>query len=387
MVVQETNAFNVVDLFSGVGGLSLGSERAGLSVRGAVDIDSEAIKAHARNFPNTVHLDADVSTLTGQELRRRLNLNSEDISGIIGGPPCQGFSPIGRRDRDDTRNMLFVDFFRIVSEVLPKFFLAENVPGIMQDSYCEIREHAFSLVESKYTILPPMTLVASEYGTATIRKRVFFFGYLPDAMGPLTEDSFKAPSSVETVYVKDALRGLPTTIDPNWQREEQSWRVLYARGKGNYAQRLHGHVPPGVGDRIALERLKSDGEASGFLGTAHTPRVAERYAKTECGKRDSVSRAYRLDPDGFCPTLRAGTGPDQGRFQAVRPIHPTEARVITPREAARLQGFPDWFQFSPTKWNSFRQIGNSVSPILAEQLLSPVARAAGITDCVGEPNG
>ena len=338
-------------------------------------------------FPNTVHLDADVAALTGQVLRHRLNLNNGDISGIIGGPPCQGFSTIGRRERDDSRNMLFVDFFRIVSEVLPKFFLAENVPGIMQDSYREIRQRAFSLVESKYTILPPMTLVASEYGTATVRKRVFFFGYLPDAMEPLTEDTFKAPPGVETVYVKDALYGLPTKIDPNWQKEEQSWRVLHAREKGNYAQRLHGHVPLGVGDHIALKRLRSGSEASGFLGTAHTPRVAKRYAKTECGKRDSVSKAYRLDPDGFCPTLRAGTGPDQGSFQAVRPIHPTEARVITPREAARLQGFPDWFQFSPTKWHSFRQIGNSVSPILAEQLLGAVAGALGKTHCMGETGG
>ena len=112
--------------------------------------------------------------------------------------------------------------------------------------------------------------------------------------------------------------------------------------------------------------------------------VAERYANTECGKYDAISRSYRLDPNGFCPTLRAGTGPQQGSFQAVRPIHPTEDRVITPREAARLQGFPDWFQFSPTKWHSFRQIGNSVSPILAEQILNVVARSLGITNSMEE---
>ncbi|MFX7922723.1 DNA cytosine methyltransferase, partial [Acinetobacter baumannii] len=70
----------------------------------------------------------------------------------------------------------------------------------------------------------------------------------------------------------------------------------------------------------------------------------------------------KLDKLGFCPTLRAGTGPERGSYQAVRPIHPTSPRVITPREASRLQGFPDWFQFHPTKWHSFRQIGNSVSP-------------------------
>ena len=266
---NKTNAFNVVDLFSGVGGLSLGSARAGLAVRGAVDIDPEAISAHGRNFPNTIHLKTDVAKLTGQSLKRQLGLNGDNITGIIGGPPCQGFSAIGRRDLDDARNGSFVGFFRMVSEAIPKFFLAENVPGIMQERYRDIRERALSFVERKYAILSPMTLTAHEYGAATIRKRVFFFGYLPDAMERLTVDSFKAPAGIETVYVKDALRGLPTKIDPSWQREEQGWRVVHAHEKGHYAQRLHGHVPVGVGDQVALERLKGN-EASGFLGTVHT---------------------------------------------------------------------------------------------------------------------
>ena len=93
------------------------------------------------------------------------------------------------------------------------------------------------------------------------------------------------------------------------------------------------------------------------------------------GEVDSVSKSYRLKYKGFCPTLRAGTGSDKGSYQAVRPLHPTENRVITPREAARLQGFPDWFQFHSTKWHSFRQIGNSVSPILAEHILRVVKEA------------
>lgn len=79
-----------------------------------------------------------------------------------------------------------------------------------------------------------------------------------------------------------------------------------------------------------------------------------------------------MDPNAFCPTLRAGTGPEKGSFQAVRPIHFSEARVINPREAARLQGFPDWFVLPNTIWHSFRQIGNSVSPIAAEAILKVI---------------
>lgn len=366
---------NVVDLFSGAGGLSLGAARSGFAIRGAVEVDPKATSAHKLNFPHTVHLETDVSRLTGQRLRSALDLHNGDLAGIIGGSPCQGFSFIGRSNKDDARNKLFPEFFRIVAEALPKFYLAENVPGILHRKNSETVTRALSYVEDKYVLLRPMVLTASDYGAPTTRTRIFFYGYLKNEIEALTSDDFKPTTDVETVFVKDALHGLPTKINPTWQTEEQSWRVVHVHGKGYYASRLHGHIPPGVGAPYTLERLRNTSRASGFLGTVHSTRVAERYAMTDQGKYDPVSRSYKLDPNGFCPTLRAGTGPDHGSFQAVRPLHPTEARVITPREAARLQGFPDWFQFSPTKWHSFRQIGSSVSPILAEHILSVIRKA------------
>jgi len=378
--MQKRCTYNVVDLFCGAGGLSLGAARAGFTVRGAVDIDPEAASAHKRNFPNTIHLETNALKITGQSLRSSLGLNNGDLVGIIGGPPCQGFSSIGRRDKDDARNKLFAEFFRIVAESLPTFYLAENVPGILREDNNEVRNMAFSYVEDRYVILPPMIIAANEYGAPTTRTRVFFFGYRPDAIERLTTDSFRPPADAEKVFVKDALRGLPTKINPNWRKEEQGWRVVHVHGSGYYASRLHGRVPSGVGDPIAIERLKNENRASGCLGTVHSAEVAERYSRVECGKYDAISKSCRLDPDGLCPTLRAGTGHDQGSFQAVRPLHPTENRVITPREAARLQGFPDWFQFSPTKWHSFRQIGSSVSPIIAERIFSIVRRAVGPKD-------
>jgi DNA (cytosine-5)-methyltransferase 1 len=94
---------------------------------------------------------------------------------------------------------------------------------------------------------------------------------------------------------------------------------------------------------------------------------------TEGGKSDPVTKAYRLEWNGQCPTIRAGTGADKGAFQAVRPLHPGKGRVITVREGARLQGFPDWFVFHPTKWHSFRMIGNSVSPIVSKGIFKRLA--------------
>ena len=367
---------NVIDLFCGVGGLSLGAARAGLTVKGAVDVDHKILDSHCRNFPGTIHMCEDIAGLTGQIIMHRFGMKK--IDGIIGSPPCQGFSSIGKGDRHDARNSLFIDFFRIVSESLPKFFLAENVPGIMQEKYRKTRERAFSFIQERYVTLPPMELAASEYGAATTRKRVFFVGCLKNSMKPLTVEHFNASRNIKPACVRDALCGLPTDIDPYYQTEKQGWRVIHTKGVSRYAKSLHGHVPPGVGDSAALRRLRASNEVSGFLGTVHSARVAKRYADTKPGKQDLVSKSYRLDLDGLCPTLRAGTGPEHGSFQAVRPIHPTIGRVITPREAARLQGFPDWFQFDPTKWHSFRQIGNSVSPILAERIFTVIARAFGI---------
>ena len=374
-VSKERSSGHVLDLFCGVGGLSLGAARAGFTVHGAVDNDARTLEAHGRNFPDTLHVQGDISAITGHDLRGMFALGGADLDGIIGGPPCQGFSTMGKRSSNDDRNRLFADFFRVVAEARPKFFLAENVPGIIHEKYRDVLAHALGFVDDAYTLLPPMTLPANDYGAATNRKRVFFFGFRDDSMDKLTTESFLAAKTMETTCVEDALTGLPIKIDPSWQLEEQGWQTVDVQKEGFFAERLHDHVPKGVGDEAALQRLRLKSEASGSLGTMHSEKVRERYRRTERGQVDPISRAYRLAPDGFCPTLRAGTGPERGSYQAVRPIHPIMPRVITPREAARLQGFPDWFQFHRTKWHSFRQIGNSVSPLVAESILGVVARA------------
>ena len=366
------NIPKVIDLFSGAGGLSLGAARAGFEIRGAVDSDPQALGVHAKNFPRGCHSNADVSELTGASLGSLFGLPSGTITGIIGGPPCQGFSNMGRRDVSDTRNQLFAHFFRVVNEAHPAFFLAENVLGILHEQHTEMVESALAQLSRDYVVLDPIKICAADYGAPTSRTRVFFFGYLPDRMEKLSSNSFNPPSNPESVLVRDALKGLPAHVDPKWQKEEDGWRRSESHGNGYFSIRLQGCVPSGVGDSVALQRLATEGLSSGTLGTVHSCKVAKRYAALKHGERDKVSKAQRLDPQGFCPTLRAGTGPDRGSYQAVRPIHPVAPRVITPREGARLQGFPDWFTFSPSKWHSFRQIGNSVSPIVAERVLDVI---------------
>lgn len=360
---------NVVDLFAGVGGLSLGATRAGFNLSAAVEIDKHAIFSHSLNFPNSVHIHKDISQITASDILGACGLSQ--IECLIGGPPCQGFSSIGKGMVDDIRNDLYVHFFRLVNELSPLCFLAENVPGIMNDKYTSVREKAFSLVKDEYTILPPIKVVASNYGAPTTRTRIFFIGFKKGLSEVLETSSFLPKVDVAPVFVKDALYGIPEYISDEWQKEEQGWHKIKKDRHGEYYSRLWGNIPSGVGDDESIQNLKK-GLVSGFLGTVHTKNVLDRYNILNHGETDRISRSQRLNPDGFCPTLRAGTASDKGSYQAVRPIHPYQSRVITPREAARLQGFPDWFRFHATKWHSFRQIGNSVSPLVAEALLLPL---------------
>lgn len=366
---------NAIDLFAGAGGLSLGAARAGFTVRSAVELDKHAMETHRRNFPSTIHLEKDVSKLTGAELLSLSSMVHGELDGLVGGPPCQGFSSIGNKDADDTRNGLFSDFFRLVAETQPAFFVAENVPGILDTRYEGVRTRALSQVPSCYRMLGPIEVSAQLYGAPTSRKRIFFIGYIPNRFDvELTKDHFAPPPGVEPAIVSAALHGLPSRIDCRWQTEELGWRPVSAPQGEFLADRIANSVPAGVGDQRLVTRYQDTGYASGCLGTRHSAELRRRYRALKYGEMDAVTRSRRLDPNGFCPTLRAGTGADKGSYQAVRPIHHNSPRVITPREAARLQGFPDWFVFHATKWHSFRQIGNSVSPIVAERILTPLAR-------------
>lgn len=374
MIYKKNKQPIVIDLFAGVGGLSLGACRAGFKLALAVEKDPHAHAAHALNFPGSLHSTHDIFQLTGSKLLEHANLKLGDLDGLIGGPPCQGFSSIGRQHAEDPRNSLFAKFFELVNSARPSFFIAENVPNIMSPKFETLRDKAFSKLTG-YNLLAPIRVTASDYGAPTTRSRILFVGYDPLKINPLLDTDFKPSLTINPVHVQKALMGLPDQIDDEWLSDDIAWKkVPKFNDNDPFWRRAHGFIPNGVGHEPTVKRFKTKHEVSGCIATLHDVNIRLRYAGLKYGERDAISRSIRLNPSGFCPTLRAGTGSDRGSFQAVRPIHHQQARVITPREAARLQGFPDWFRFAPSKWHSFRQIGNSVSPILAESLLHVVRK-------------
>lgn len=362
----------IVDLFCGCGGFGLGAELAGFRTIAAVDIDPTLQSAYKRNFPETHVLNGDLSKL--DEESWRMILNGVEVDGVIGGPPCQGYSRMGKSDKEDPRRTLLSHFFRNVNIINPKFFIMENVEGLMDDRNVYELVNALKVLDKKYTVLDPMIIDASLYGAPTKRKRVILIGYDPLALPLLTTDDFLSEGSLITT-VADAISDLASPIAQSKDKHDFGWASYSKTDEiSAYAQRMRALPRKGLGWNESLEKLSS-GLVSGYFDTKHTASVQKRYAETEPGMVDKISRAKKLAWDGLCPTLRAGTGSDKGSHQAVRPLHPEQPRVISVREAARLQGFPDWFVFHPTKWHSFRMIGNSVSPIVSQLILSLIYNA------------
>ncbi len=351
----------VIDLFCGAGGLSLGAHFAGFETALAVDIDANLTSSFNENFPGVKVLRKDLSRATGDSLLNDAGLKPKDIIGIIGGPPCQGFSLMGRRDLADPRNALVGHFFRMVGEIKPRFFVMENVPGILLGKAKEGLDNLIDDLDG-YEVFGPIHVNASDFGAATNRERVIVVGIREECIEQkdLDEQKIQKKSSV-----RKAIFDLPEPMADGWGAYRKIPRI------SSYASRAR-KVHADLGTALLKRELRA-GRVSGLQPTEHTTEVRRRFSSVLPGANDAVSRCPRLIWDALAPTLRAGTGPDHGSFQSIRPIHPEQDRVITVREAARLQGFPDWFKFHDTKWHSFRMIGNSVSPFMSEALLRAVA--------------
>lgn len=350
----------LVDVFSGGGGFSLGAEQAGSSVVAAFDNDPILSSSYQRNFPSTRMVLMDAIELDGETV---LAAAGGRVDGVIGGPPCQGFSTIGRRDPRDPRRQLLSHFFRIVRETRPSFFVMENVTGLAYLKARDTLEEAL-LQMDEYALLGPHIWNAAHYGAATNRARLFVVGIHKDRGEALTLDDVQSlrrtPGSVRA-----AISDLESAREVEKQGGFDYWRITANGRPYEYARSLR----------------SKDGRFTGHRMTAHTQRVITRFEKVPEGGVDPVGRHPRLSWQSQSPAIRAGTGADRGSYQAVRPIHPRHPRVITVREAARLQGFPDSHLFHPTVWHSFRMIGNSVSPFMAKAILLAIgAKLGGSTE-------
>lgn len=357
-----------IDLFAGAGGLSLGFEQAGFDIVAAVDIDPIHCAAHKFNFPNCATVCKSVIDLTGDELRRRAAIDRRDLDIVFGGAPCQGFSLIGKRALDDKRNQLVHHFVRLVTELKPKYFVFENVKGLTIGKHRRfLQEIIEAFQEAGYSVATDYKVLnAADYGVPQDRRRVFLMG----ARAGLPLPVYPEPAGCTTVA--QAIGDIPDAeaFPDLWERD---WTKAKFGRPSTYAAYLRGKKddPQDFGYR----RRFDPSLLTGSMLTEHTDLSRRRFAATEPDAVEPISRFKKLALDGICNTLRAGTASDRGAFTSPRPIHPTAHRVITVREAARLHSYPDWFRFHATKWHGFRQIGNSVPPLLARAVGGQVMQA------------
>ncbi len=360
-----------IDLFSGAGGLSLGFEQAGFDVAAAVEIDPIHCATHEFNFPNSKTLCASVVDLTGSEIRRQAGLGTTDIDVVFGGAPCQGFSMMGKRALDDQRNQLVFHYVRLVAELRPKYCVFENVKGLTLGRHVQfLDELIVALGDAGYEVLLPYRVLnAADFGVPQDRRRLFLIGARKDQALPRYPDPLK-----KLITVWDAIGDLPDANEFAELRESDSVPVTWT-SDSPYARRMRGFARDPAD--FAYGRSFDAGVLTASLRTQHTALSQQRFLATANGDTEPISRFKKLHPQGLCNTLRAGTDSARGAFTSPRPIHPALPRVITVREAARLHSYPDWFRFHTTKWHGFRQIGNSVPPLLGRAVAAQIMDALG----------
>jgi DNA (cytosine-5)-methyltransferase 1 len=330
----------IIDLFCGCGGLSLGFEQAGFEIAYAIDSWDKAIETYNHNHKKKVAVCADIHSLTSEVLRV---INSDgDVIGIIGGPPCQGFSKVGTRDVNDPRNHLYTEYCRIVKEVSPCFFVLENVSGLLNLGKGIFRDDILKRFgELGYRVVFKV-ISAADYGVPQNRHRVFFIG--------IKGKDFVFPEKCNYVVTsKDAIGDLPP--------------LNLLDGFDKYHEYV---VPPQNQYQIAMR-----GDVTRFTNhqiTVHTEQTVDIIKMVPDG-----GTIYDL-PDEYWEVRKYRKGFE--RMPSFKPCHTVdtghrnyfhyhENRIPTARENARLQSFPDYYEFLGTKTDQYKQIGNAVPPYLA----------------------
>ena len=357
----------VIDLFAGVGGLSSGFRQAGYEILLANEIDKSIADSYKKNHPDTLMINDDIKNIIPL-----LDNYINKIDVIVGGPPCQGFSMAGARIRkknaflDDPRNYLFRNYFEVVQKIEPKYFIMENVPGMLSMSGGKIIEEIENLFtnesnfkKGRYYVYKQI-LCASDYGVPQDRHRLIIFGSKKKInFKKALEDTRKMMISngeIKKTTIYDAISDLNYLSSGEGQFEQEykfSALTEYQQQRRKNAKKLYNHIAT-KHNRVAIERMEE-------------LKPGEKRLNLKDGiKIKSVhSGAYgRMKWNDVSKTIitRFDT-PSSGVY-----IHPEQNRTITPREAARIQSFDDDLIFYGNKSSIIKQIGNAVPPLLAYYL-------------------
>ncbi len=378
----ELHGATAISLFAGAGGCSLGFKQAGYDIRFAADIDADAVESYRHNFPTTPCEAIDIRELNAELVLQRAGLGLGELDILLGGPPCQGFSSAGAKSSDDPRNFLLHQYVRLLDGIRPKWFVMENVEGLLTNAGgLHIRDAAELFLEAGYAINVEK-IYAQGYGVPQRRKRVLIVGnrlghdfLFPEPATRFSgsifrkgEVTFMTATSDLPPVTADASRAIDYCEPP--RNELQS----YLRGEGknvtdHFASALSG---------IQLERVRQ-------LKPGQTMKDLPEDLQHESFRR----RAFRRVMDGTPVEKRGGAPSGLKRLFADEPsltitsaatrefVHPTADRLLTLRECARLQTFPDCFVFAGSAASRTQQIGNAIPPLLARAMAEHIQTSYG----------
>ncbi|GAB4191867.1 MAG: DNA cytosine methyltransferase [Roseiflexaceae bacterium] len=380
-----------IDLFAGAGGLSCGLEMAGFKTLFASDIHPVYCDTYQHNHPETYVYRKDIRDLPAEEVAAITKLDTGELDLLAGGPPCQGFSinaPI--RTIEDRRNHLFLDFVRIAAYLMPKFILIENVPGMVSlDNGGVIAAIIREITNLGYKV-DYRILFAAHYGVPQIRYRTIFLANRLDVEIEFPYPTHNAKSrpnftrgreltiNILPLFaselkphttVWDAISDLPpiesgiSNDKLNYISEPQNeYQELMRAVRTNIANHQAGRLSP-----INLERLRYIPQGGSWRDIPFDllPAGMKRARRS-----DHTKRYGRLDPQGLCSTVLTKCDPHWGSF-----FHPTQDRVLSVREAARMQSFPDNYVFFGKLVHQYEQVGNAVPPLLARAIGQTIAKS------------
>jgi DNA (cytosine-5)-methyltransferase 1 len=339
--MKNKKSLSFIDLFSGCGGLSHGLEMAGHRCLLGVDANKEAITSFAANHHHSAVYLGDIKQLKEKKLKELLKGQKVDM--VVGGPPCQGFSTVGRGEVGDDRNQLFKEFVRIVKVTQPKVILFENVTGLVAKKNQDILKQIFQYFEKLGYNMDARVLSAEEFGVPEKRRRTIIMGVKDgECLFPVATHGTRA--NKKAVTVKQALKNLKSKDGRTYNHD-----IKLAEVKKTEDRERLDFIPAGRGIRYQ-EDEKEFLPKKLWFGIDWKKLRENRFRQT---------RLQRLPLDEPSPTILTAR---------TSYYHPIESRYLTPREAAACQSFPNDFIFHGSQTAVFRQIGNAVPPLLARAL-------------------
>lgn len=370
---SKADSYSVVDLFAGVGGLSFGfSRHRRFRIIGANEFLPAMAGAYRCNYPDVKMFECDIRDLTGSVIRRESQMaRDEPIDVLIGGPPCQAFSTVGRRLLEDPRGKLFQEYFRLLRELRPRVFLFENVKGLLSIAGGDLFGRIMDLIEAENYKPQAVVLNAADYGVPQFRERVFIVGtsdsldfefpqathFDPRAATPLFRQTGKP-----WLTLRDAIGDLPLIEagEESFEYSTEPQNEFQRRMRRRAPRKLSDHNAPSHGSKLTriMDALPEGGRVTDL-----PPRL-----RPSSGFPNTYARLW-WDRPTTTITRNLGT-PSSSRC-----IHPKVSRGLTTREGARVQSFPDRYKFYGSRTERNLQIGNAVPALLSEALARQVLTA------------